>query len=148
MDDEIDFTSLPKRRTDKGQFAKGSSGNPAGRPRTKHQRALSSRQSRRDILTVTEELVAVRTSSGTKMMPFHMANLHAMRAKASQGHAPSQRHLDKAHRDAVREHEAANPELNRLLEKAEANAVNKSVNSLKRWEWKDLNLIRKFSWRL
>lgn len=32
MDKEIDFKNLPRRRTHKGQFAKGYSGNPTGRP--------------------------------------------------------------------------------------------------------------------
>ena len=147
MDDEIDFDSLPRRRTAKGQFAKGSSGNPIGRPRTKHQRAISSRQVRRDVLAVTEEPIPVRTASGTDMVPCHVVTLKKIRAKAMEGHAPSQRFLYKLHQDAVREHEEANALLNKLLENAEANAVNKSVDRLKKWEWKELNLFRKFSWR-
>lgn len=148
MDDEIVFQGQRKGRTAKGRFEKGYSGNPNGRPRTSHQRALSSRQYRRDVLAVTEELVAVRTSAGTEMMPFHLANLRSIRAKAGQGHAPSQRYLDQAHREAVRDHEAANPCLTQLLEAGETVAVNKGVDGLKRWEWKDLNIMRKLSWRL
>ena len=145
MDD--DFQNLPRRRTAKGQFAKGQSGNPLGRPRTKHQRAISSRQVRRDVLSVTEEPIPVRTASGTEMVPSHVVTLKKIRAKAMEGHAPSQRFLYKLHQDAVREHEDANILLNRLLEKDEINAVNKSVSGLKKWEWKNLNLVRKFSWR-
>ncbi|WP_278069621.1 DUF5681 domain-containing protein [Brevundimonas sanguinis] len=148
MDDEIDLENLRRRRTAKGQFAKGYSGNPTGRPRTKHQRALSSRQARRDVLEVTEELIAVRSNGGSRLVPFHQANLQSIRMKALQGHAPSQRYLHKIHLEALREHEKANPRLDRLVEKAEANAVNKSVNGLKKWEWKDLNILRKFTWRL
>ena len=147
MDDEIIF---PKRagRSDTGQFVKGYSGNPSGRPRSKHQRAASSRQYRRDILAVTEELVPIRTSAGVKMVPFHVANLLSIRARASQGHAPSQRYIDQRHRDAIAAHEVANPLLTRLLEASESNAVKKSVDCLEHWEWKDLNLVRKYSWRL
>lgn len=145
MDDEVEFKR--KDRSENGQFLKGFSGNPRGRPRTKHQRAVSSRQYRRDVLGVTEEIVPTRTAEGGKMMPFHTANLLAMRAKASQGHAPSQRYLDKLHREAIQGHENANPQLTRLLESCEDNAVNKSADGLERWEWRNLNLMRKFSWR-
>lgn len=148
MHDEIDFKNLPRRRTAKGRFVKGQSGNPLGRPRTKHHRALSSRQARRDVLAVTEELIAVRSNGGSRLVPFHQANLQSIRMKALQGHAPSQRYLDKLHREALREHEDANPRLGQLVERAEVNAVRKSVDGLKKWEWKDLNVPRKFTWRL
>lgn len=148
MDDEIDFKNLPRRRTPKGQFAKGESGNPLGRPRTKHQRAISSRQGRRDTLGTTEELVTIRTSAGSRQVPFHLANLQSMKVSALKGNGPTQRYLHKIHCEALREHEKANPKLDRLVEKAEAHAVNKSINGLKKWEWKNLNVLRKFTWRL
>lgn len=148
MDDEIVFDGRRRGRSAKGQFEKGCSGNPKGRPRSKHQRALSSRQDRRDILAVTEEMVTVRTSAGTSVVPFHLANLQAVRAKASQGHAPSQRYIDKLHREAILAHEQANPKLTKWLEKREDEATNRSVDGLKKWEWRDLNLFRKWSWRL
>ncbi|WP_426039861.1 hypothetical protein [Brevundimonas sp. DC300-4] len=147
MEDEIVF---PKRtgRSDAGQFVKGYSGNLSGRPRSKHQRAASSRQYRRDILAVTEELVPIRTSAGVTMVPFHVANLLSIRSRASQGHAPSQRYIDQRHREAIADHEEANPQLTQLLEASERNAVNKSVDCLENSEWKELNLVRKYSWRL
>lgn len=148
MDDDIVFTGRRKGRAQNGQFEPGHSGNPSGRPRTKHQRALSSRQYRRDVLSVTEEVVPVRTAAGTEMMPFHVANLLAIRAKAIHGHAPSQRHIDKLHREAVETHETANPQLTRIVEASELKAVRKSVDSLSNSEWRDLNLVRKFSWRI
>lgn len=147
MDDKVIF-KRNSRRTSKGQFAKGYSGNPIGRPRTKHQRAVSSRQYRRDVLAVTEELVPVKTAAGIMMMPYQLANLHSIRAKASQGHAPSQRYIDKLHREAVRDHEEANSRLMQMLESREEAAVNKSADGLAKWEWRDLNILRKFSWRL
>ncbi len=148
MDDDAEFEGMPKRRTVKGQFKKGYSGNPGGRPRTKHQRAVSSRQYRRDVLAVTEEIVTVRTPFGVQKISFNLANLLNMRAKAVQGHGPSQRYLDKAHHEAILAHEEANPRLTKLVERGEENAINKSVDSLSRWEWRDLNLVRKYSWRL
>jgi hypothetical protein len=139
---------IQKTRTPDGRFKAGVSGNLKGRPRSKHQRAVSSRQYRRDVLSVTEEIVAAKTSTGVKMLPFHVVNLLSMRAKASQGHGPSQRLLDKLHREAVEAHEAANPMLTRGLESREAEVVNRSADGLRRWEWRDLNLFRKWSWRV
>ena len=135
-------------RSKDGRFKKGRSGNPGGRPRSKHVRAVSSRQYRRDVLQVTEELIPAKTAAGVKLLPFHVVNLLSIRAKASQGHAPSQRYLDKLHREAIEGHEDANPALTKGLEREEAKAVRKSVDGLERWEWRDLNLYRKFTWRL
>ena len=105
------------------------------------------RQYRRDVLQVTEELIPAKTAAGVKLLPFHVVNLLSIRAKASQGHAPSQRYLDKLHREAIEGHEDANPALTKGLEREEAKAVGKSVDGLERWEWRDLNLYRKFTWR-
>ncbi|MFC5345977.1 DUF5681 domain-containing protein [Brevundimonas staleyi] len=139
---------IARTRTPDGRFRDGVSGNPSGRPRSKHQRAISSRQYRRDVLMVTEELIPAKTATGVKHLPFHVVNLLSIRAKASQGHAASQRYLDKLHREAVEAHEEANPRLTRVLESREAEVVNKSAAGLQGWEWRDLNLFRKWSWRV
>ena len=148
MDDEADFSGIAKRRTATGQFKTGHSGNPRGRPRSKHQRALSTREGIRDVLAVTEEVVPVRTSGGVQMMSFNKANLLSMRAKAAQGHAPSQRYLDKAHKEAIKALEKLNLPLTQLLESNEKRAVQKSTDCLSPSEWKHLNIVRKFTWRM
>lgn len=137
-----------KYRDTNGRFAKGASGNPRGRPRTKHQRAASNRQYRRDILNVTEEMVPIKMGGKTRLVPFHIANLLSIRARAGQGHAPSQRYLNQLHREAIAEHERANPQLTKPLEAREEEAVNSGVDGLPRWKWLDLNRFRKLSWRL
>lgn len=147
-DEETFFSNRSTIRAENGQFKKGHSGNPGGRPRSKNQRALSCRQYRRDVLAVTEEMVSVRSGGGTTLVPFHVANLLAIRAKASQGHAPSQRHIDKLHREAIKEHEEVNRKQALMLEQREAQAVSKSVDGLNDWEWRSLNLVRKYSWRV
>lgn len=139
---------LALTRTPDGRFRKGWSGNLKGRPRSKHQRAASSRQYRRDVLRVTEEVVPAKTAKGVEHLPFHLVNLLSIRAKASQGHAPSQRYMDKLHREAVVDHEEANPLLTNALERREAEAVNRSVDGLASHKWRDLNLFRKYSWRI
>lgn len=139
---------INKTRTPDGRFREGFSGNLLGRPRSKHQRAASSRQYRRDVLQVTEELIPAKTPDGVKLLPFHVVNLLSIRAKASQGHAPSQRYLDKLHRETIKAHEAANPMLTNGLESREVEAVKAGVNGLAAHRWRDLNLFRKFSWRI
>lgn len=134
-------------RLPNGQWRKGVSGNTLGRPLSKGERALSKREYRRDVFRVTEELVPAKTPAGVKMLPWHQVNLLSIRAKASQGHAPSQRYLDKLHREAIAAHEEAHPFIANGLEQREAEAVQKSPRFLPAGRWRDLNVFRMFSRR-
>lgn len=145
---EAGLRRMARERLPNGRWRPGVSGNSLGRPRSKHQRAVSKRQYRRDVLRVTEELVPAKIGDTVKMLPFHVVNLMSIRAKANQGHAPSQRYLDKLHYEAVEEHEDANPLLTNGLEKRELEAVARDAKHLEHWRWRALNLFRKFSWRI
>lgn len=148
MSDPDDYEVGYKKPPRKSRWVKTQSGNYSGRPRKNQERAISSRQDRRDILLVTEGAVNVKVGDEVEQQPFHIANLMAMRAKALAGHSPSQRYLDRLHRETIQAHEEANPSLTRLVEQSEAVMVNKSVRCMSRGEWRELKQMRRFSWRI
>ena len=114
-DQNVGYGKPPKA----SQWKKGGpSPNPAGRPKkAKIERSVTPRQHRRDVLSVTEELVSVRNGDRILELPFHVANLLAIRNKAAQGHAPSQRFIAKLHAEAVATHEEAHPGFQYLEDK-------------------------------
>lgn len=128
-----DDDARPKR-TDVGygrppkehQFQKGMCPNPRGRPR-KTERSLSLRQIRRDVLSVLEEPIAIRTAQGEERMPAILAMVKVLRGKAMSGHGPSLRFMLKLHREAVAEHHAAHDREFEVLEDMERFAAANDV---------------------
>lgn len=109
------------------QFKKGQSGNPRGRP-PKAERSYTPRQVRRDILSVTEEPVTVRTTKGDETMPTVVACLKIARQKALNGHAPMLRFLIQRHDAAIAEHFNAHYEGYKSLESSEKERSSKVIN--------------------
>jgi hypothetical protein len=101
-----------------GQFKKGVSGNPRGRPR-KAERSLTRRQIRRDFLRIVETLMTVRTEKGSKKVTVIEAIILRAVGKALAGHGPSMRWVMKWYSDQVDEHSRAHRRKFDLLEEAE-----------------------------
>jgi hypothetical protein len=75
-----------------GQWPKGTSGNPKGRPR-KRERSYLPRQFVSDILALSEELITIKTEQGVEKMPVIQIALKQLIRKAMSGHGPSLRKL-------------------------------------------------------
>lgn len=93
----------PARRKTNGQFNKGFTGNPKGRP-CNRERSFIPRQLRRDILGVTESTTAIRTEKGKKTVSLIEAIIMRTVNKALAGHGPSIRMVMDWHRDAITMH--------------------------------------------
>ena len=71
------------------------------------------RQRIQDILKALESPVAVNGVD----KPFYVVNLELLKKKAVEGHAPSQRYLDKLYREALEEIANRKPELEKRIDK-------------------------------
>ena len=77
-------------RDAKGQFGKGATGNPAGRPRKPKRLAVPS-QMRKDFLTVADLEVTINTPNGPENMPIGVAIILSIATNALKGKATATR---------------------------------------------------------
>ena len=106
-------------RLKNGQFKKGVSANPKGRP-PHRERAFLPRQRTRDILEVTEEILEIKTAKGIKKLSAFQIVLLKMRSKAFEGHSPSMYRLLRLHGEALEDHYNAHKAAAKGLDQSEA----------------------------
>ena len=100
------------------KFKKGVSGNPRGRPH-KVERAFTPRQIRRDILSVAEAPMTIRTEKGKKKTTVVQVVFLRLVARALAGHGPSIRLVLKPHAEKIKEHCEIHDDKFKILEVSE-----------------------------
>lgn len=143
-DDTVGYGNPPREH----QFQKGQSGNPRGRPRKpKMERAMNTRQGRRDFFEVTEQALMVGRPGKRRRMPAIKVVINKMLEQALQGHPPSQRYLVNRHLELLAAHEDANPRMADMLETYELILVDSGPGT-KAGQRESLNILREISRRL
>jgi len=112
----------PIERLANGRFKPGRSANPKGRP-LKRERSLLPRQLSSDILSITEELITVKTADGVKKYTAIELALLKIRKRAMDGHGPSLNRMLKMHEQALKDHYGRHSEKFSSLEAMEMHAV-------------------------
>lgn len=85
------------------QFQPGQSGNPRGRP-SKPERSITPRQLRRDIISVAEKKIPIKTADGIVMVTATEAVLLQLLNRALQGNLPAIKHFQRIQKEAVLDH--------------------------------------------
>jgi hypothetical protein len=124
------------------KWQKGTSGNPAGRPR-KRERSFTPRQLRRDILCIAESATTIKTDKGVRKMAAIEAIVLRAISKALAGHGPSIRLVIKWYSEAVRDHAAVHDGKFKILEDLERAVVFDPPAGRTEWARKTMNGMRK-----
>jgi len=128
-----------------GQWPKGTSGNPKGRPR-KRERSYLPRQFVSDILALSEEQITIKTEQGVEKMPVIQIALKQLIRKAMRGHGPSLRKLLDLHFEALNMHMEKHAEKFSTLDDYETASVFHPPSAPELTEW--LNKLRKATRRI
>ena len=131
--------SAPARKAN-GQFNKGFTGNPKGRPR-KRERTYLPRQLVADILALTEEIITIKTERGVEKVPAIEVVLKQLRRKAISGHGPSLRKFVDLHSGALEMHMEKHTKYFSMLDNYETERVFQTMGDHEMFEW--LNKLRK-----
>jgi hypothetical protein len=124
-----------------GQFQKGTSGNPKGRPK-KDARSISDRQIRSDIIEVLEEEVTVTQNGKKKKIAKGKAIMQQLTNKALKGEFRAIKLSLDVYTNAVAKHQELHPDLYKLLESLEKDVLSRGPEILTPADREFLNYLR------
>ena len=126
-----------------GQFQKGESGNPRGRP-LKKERTYTHRQVRHDILNLMEREAFTITINGRKeVVPIIVGIYWRLMQKALEGDTRMLLEVIKLRREIIADHTAANIDTIRAMDFHEAMAAEVSEQQMDKATLRILNNLRK-----
>lgn len=133
----------PKPAKRNGQFEKGRSGNPRGRP-LKKERTYTQRQVRHDILNLMErEAFAITINGKKEVVPIIVGIYWKLMQKALEGDTRILLEVIKLRREIIADHAAANFHVIKAMDVHEAMAAEVSEQQMDNATLRILNKLRK-----